>query len=174
MSLLGHVTSKLGRRNLGLFLCSRTGVSPQAAQSRIPQSAHNPKQNKSLLTPQLSSFVRNFSSSDADIQQKIDTMLTGEKVFVFMKGVPAAPQCGFSNAVVQILRMHDVPFNSFNVLSDEEIRQGIKEYSNWPTIPQVYFDGEFVAGCDILLQMHQNGDLIEELQKIGIKSALLE
>jgi len=90
-----------------------------------------------------------------------------------MKGVPSAPQCGFSNAVVQILRMHDVNYESHNVLADEEIRQGIKDYSNWPTIPQVYFDGEFVGGCDILLQMHQSGELVEELEKIGIKSALL-
>ena len=69
--------------------------------------------------------------------------------------------------------MHDVKFESHNVLADEDIRQGIKEFSNWPTIPQVYFEGEFIGGCDILLQMHQSGELVEELQKIGIKSALL-
>ena len=71
------------------------------------------------------------------------------------------------------LRMHDVKFESHNVLADEEIRQGIKEFSNWPTIPQVFFEGEFIGGCDILLQMHQSGELVEELNKIGIKSALL-
>ena len=69
--------------------------------------------------------------------------------------------------------MHDVKFESHNVLADEEIRQGIKEFSNWPTIPQVFFEGEFIGGCDILLQMHQSGELVEELNKIGIKSALL-
>ncbi|MBS2600067.1 Grx4 family monothiol glutaredoxin, partial [Salmonella enterica subsp. enterica serovar Typhimurium] len=93
---------------------------------------------------------------------------------VFIKGTPAQPMCGFSNAVVQILRMHGVEnYGSYNVLEDQEIRQGIKNYSNWPTIPQIYFDGEFVGGCDILLQMHQNGDLVEELKKLGIRSALL-
>jgi len=71
------------------------------------------------------------------------------------------------------MRMHDVPFTGHNVLADEELRQGIKEFSNWPTIPQVYLEGEFIGGCDIMLQMHQSGELIEELGKVGIKSALV-
>jgi len=101
-------------------------------------------------------------------------MVKANKVVVFMKGVPAQPQCGFSNAVVQIMRMHDVKYDAHNVLEDEGIRQGIKEYSNWPTIPQIYMAGEFVGGCDILLQMHQSGELIDELKKVDIKSALLK
>jgi len=119
-------------------------------------------------------YRNHFSSEAPTIAEKIDGMVKEEKVVVFMKGVPAAPQCGFSNAVVQIMRMHDVSFSSHNVLADEELRQGIKDFSNWPTIPQVYFEGEFIGGCDILLQMHQSGELIEELEKIGIKSALLD
>ena len=69
--------------------------------------------------------------------------------------------------------MHNVEIDAHDVLADEELRQGIKDYSDWPTIPQVYFKGEFIGGCDILLQMHQNGELIEELSKIGLQSALL-
>jgi len=91
-----------------------------------------------------------------------------------MKGVPEEPRCGFSNAVVQILRMHGVQYDSYNVLEDDKLRSGIKEYSDWPTIPQIYFNGEFVGGCDIFLQMHQSGDLIDELKKVGIRSALLD
>lgn len=91
-----------------------------------------------------------------------------------MKGVPSAPKCGFSNAVVQVLRMHGVDYGSQDVLENDAIRQGIKDYTNWPTIPQIFINGEFVGGCDILLQMHQNGELIEELKKVGIKSALLK
>jgi len=91
-----------------------------------------------------------------------------------MKGVPEQPMCGFSNAVVQILRMHGVQYDSYDVLSDEAIRQGIKDFTNWPTIPQVFVGGEFIGGCDILLQMHRNGELIDELAKVGIHSALLE
>ncbi|CAH0727103.1 unnamed protein product, partial [Brenthis ino] len=111
--------------------------------------------------------------ADAPINEKIDKIVKNNKVVVFMKGVPDAPRCGFSNAVVQIMRMHAVPYESHDVLSDENLRQGIKEYSNWPTIPQVFINGEFVGGCDIMLQMHQSGELVEELKKVGIKSALL-
>ncbi|XP_041981708.1 uncharacterized monothiol glutaredoxin ycf64-like [Aricia agestis] len=111
--------------------------------------------------------------ADATINEKIDKIVKNNKVVVFMKGVPDAPRCGFSNAVVQIMRMHAVPYDSHDVLADENLRQGIKDYSNWPTIPQVFINGEFVGGCDIMLQMHQSGELVEELKKVGIKSALL-
>ncbi|CAH0560762.1 unnamed protein product [Brassicogethes aeneus] len=106
--------------------------------------------------------------------KEIEKLVQNNKVVVFMKGVPEQPQCGFSNAVVQILRMHGVKYDAHNVLKDDSLRQGVKDFSNWPTIPQVYINGEFVGGCDILLQMHQSGDLIEELKKVGIKSSLLE
>lgn len=110
----------------------------------------------------------------ATAEKDLGAMVKKDKVVVFMKGTPAQPMCGFSNAVVQILRMHGVDeYAAYNVLDDQELRQGVKDFSNWPTIPQVYFNGEFVGGCDILLQMHQNGDLVDELKKLGIDSALL-
>ncbi|XP_046431234.1 glutaredoxin-related protein 5, mitochondrial [Neodiprion virginianus] len=121
-------------------------------------------------TIRFASLVRNFATKP----EEIGNLVKGNKVVVFMKGVPEEPRCGFSNAVVQILRMHGVQYNAHDVLADEELRQGIKEFSNWPTIPQVYINGEFVGGCDIMLQMHQNGELIEELKKVGINSLLLE
>ncbi|OAD54875.1 Glutaredoxin-related protein 5, mitochondrial [Eufriesea mexicana] len=114
--------------------------------------------------------IRSFSQT-AD---KISNLVKKNKVVVFMKGVPDSPKCGFSNAVVQILRMHDVKYDAHDVLEDEMLRQGIKDYSNWPTIPQVFINGEFVGGCDILLEMHKNGELVAELKKVGITSALLE
>ncbi|XP_030747241.1 glutaredoxin-related protein 5, mitochondrial [Sitophilus oryzae] len=107
-------------------------------------------------------------------QEVIKKLVKNNKVVVFMKGVPEQPQCGFSNAVVQILRMHGVNYDAHNVLQDESLRQGIKEYSNWPTIPQIFINGEFIGGCDIMLQLHQSGDLIEELEKVGIRSTLLD
>lgn len=107
-------------------------------------------------------------------KERIAQLVNNNKVVVFMKGVPEAPRCGFSNAVVQIMRMHGVTYDSHNVLDNEAIRQGIKDYTNWPTIPQIFINGEFVGGCDIMLQMHQNGELVEELKKVGIKSALVE
>lgn len=128
------------------------------------------KRSHSLITPGLN-LIRNAATKSAD---EIKKLVDNKKVVVFMKGVPEQPQCGFSNAVVQILRMHGVPYESHNVLADEALRQGIKEYSNWPTIPQVFINGEFVGGCDIMLQLHQSGELIEELEKVGIRSALLD
>ncbi|XP_027712371.1 glutaredoxin-related protein 5, mitochondrial [Vombatus ursinus] len=108
-------------------------------------------------------------------REHLDALVKKDKVVVFLKGTPQQPQCGFSNAVVQILRLHGVTsYAAYDVLEDPDLRQGIKDYSNWPTIPQVYLNGEFVGGCDILLQMHQNGDLVEELKKLGIRSALLD
>ncbi|NP_001089617.1 glutaredoxin 5 L homeolog [Xenopus laevis] len=131
----------------------------------------------SARTPQAcgSLSVLRWLSSDSVSPEHLDGLVKKDKVVVFIKGTPAQPMCGFSNAVVQILRMHGVnDYAAYNVLEDQDLRQGIKNYSNWPTIPQVYFNGEFVGGCDILLQMHQNGDLVEELNKLGIRSALLD
>ncbi|XP_064847591.1 glutaredoxin-related protein 5, mitochondrial [Oncorhynchus masou masou] len=111
----------------------------------------------------------------AALQKDLGDMVKKDKVVVFIKGTPAQPMCGFSNAVVQILSMHGVnEYAAYNVLDDQDLRQGVKDFSNWPTIPQIFLNGEFVGGCDIFLQMHQNGDLVEELQKLGIRSALLD
>lgn len=118
--------------------------------------------------------ARLYSSTDATSQEDIGKMVKNNKVVVFMKGIPDAPKCGFSNAVVQIMRMHGVQYDSHDVLASETVRQEIKNFTNWPTIPQVFIDGEFVGGCDIILQMHQNGELIEELKKVGITSTLLK
>lgn len=136
----------------------------------LRSAAYLPRQADGCV---LSASAR-FLCSAADLQKDLGDMVKKDKVVVFMKGTPAQPMCGFSNAVVQILRMHGVDdYAAYNVLEDQSLREGVKLFSNWPTIPQVYFDGEFVGGCDILLQMHQNGDLVEELKKLGISSALL-
>ena len=83
-----------------------------------------------------------------------------------MKGTPLFPQCGFSSTVVQILTYLEAPFSSTNVLEDENIREGVKEFSNWPTIPQLYYKGEFIGGCDIIKEMFEAGELQEELKDI--------
>jgi monothiol glutaredoxin len=99
-----------------------------------------------------------------DIQAKIDAA----PVLLFMKGTPMFPQCGFSARVVQILKHAGVPFNTVNVLEDPEIRDGIKSFSNWPTIPQLYVKGEFIGGCDIITEMYQTGELQSLLAEKGI------
>jgi monothiol glutaredoxin len=92
-------------------------------------------------------------------RQRIATLIESDRVVVFMKGNRRVPQCGFSAQVVQILDAHLPAYTTVDVLQDAEIRQGIKEFTNWPTIPQVYVDGEFVGGCDIVTEMYQSGEL---------------
>ena len=101
---------------------------------------------------------------DASTKQRIEQLIGSSPVFVFMKGNKLMPQCGFSNNVVQILHSLGVAFETFDVLSDGEIRQGIKEYSEWPTIPQVYVNGEFIGGSDILIEMYNSGELREKIE----------
>ncbi len=100
---------------------------------------------------------------DSSTQQRIQSLISSSPVFVFMKGNKLMPQCGFSNNVVQILNSLGVSFETFDVLSDMEIRQGIKEFSDWPTIPQVYVNGEFIGGSDILIELYNSGELRETL-----------
>ena len=100
---------------------------------------------------------------DSATKQRIETLIGSSQVFVFMKGNKLMPQCGFSNNVVQILNSLGVPFETFDVLSDMEIRQGIKDYSEWPTIPQVYVNGELMGGSDILIELYNSGELRETL-----------
>ena len=99
------------------------------------------------------------------VEARIKNAVENNRVVLFMKGTPQFPQCGFSSRVVQILEACGTEFESVNVLSDMEVREGIKLYSNWPTIPQVYINGEFVGGSDIMLSMYQNGELQKMLEK---------
>jgi monothiol glutaredoxin len=94
-----------------------------------------------------------------DVRNRIESLVKTSKVMLFMKGTKQFPACGFSNTVVQILKQEGVPFDTFNILGDPEVRQGLKEYSSWPTYPQLYVDGKFVGGCDIVSEMHQAGEL---------------
>ena len=101
---------------------------------------------------------------DLNTKHRIDELVDSSPIMVFMKGTKLMPQCGFSNNVVQILNALGLSFETFDVLSDPEIRQGIKDYSDWPTIPQVYVKGEFMGGSDILIEMYNSGELREKLE----------
>ena len=105
-----------------------------------------------------------------DAHTRIDNEVKSGDVVLFMKGTPEFPMCGFSGQVVQILNYIGVPYKGVNVLEDEAIRNGIKAYSNWPTIPQLYVKGEFVGGCDIVREMFQAGELQDLLKTKGIAS----
>ncbi len=103
-------------------------------------------------------------SLDAQVKAKIEEQIKSDRIFLYMKGNPQVPMCGFSAQVVHILGQVGQEYSSFNILEDEAIRAGIKEYSDWPTIPQLYVDGEFVGGCDIITEMFQSGELKKLLQ----------
>ncbi len=105
----------------------------------------------------------------SDTNARIAEIVNGTDVVLFMKGTPGFPQCGFSGQVVQILDYVGVDYKGINVLDSSELRQGIKEYSNWPTIPQLYVKGEFVGGCDIVREMFQAGELQTFFDEKGIK-----
>jgi monothiol glutaredoxin len=104
-----------------------------------------------------------------ETQQRIEDLVKQSKIMVFMKGNKLMPQCGFSNNVVQILNSLGAPFETLDILADPEIRQGIKEYSSWPTIPQVYINGEFVGGSDILIELYQSGEL-QQMVEVALAS----
>ncbi|TFK51975.1 glutaredoxin [Heliocybe sulcata] len=123
---------------------------------------------RTALSPGLQ-LARRYLSDDA--KQKIQQAVESTPVVVFMKGTPDLPQCGFSRAVVQVLDLHGVSpekMKTYNVLEDSELRTSIKEFSDWPTVPQVYINGEFVGGCDIILGMHQSGELENMLEKAEV------
>ncbi|KAH9933418.1 thioredoxin-like protein [Fomitopsis serialis] len=152
--------------SLNMFRSSlRSGLS-----SSLRTSAASP----AFSSPRLA-LARRFLSDDA--RTKIQSAVKSTPVVLFMKGTPDAPMCGFSRAAIQVLGLHGVApekIKTFNVLEDQELRTGIKEFSDWPTIPQLYVDGEFVGGCDILLSMHQSGEFEDLLLKKGVIPPLLE
>ena len=108
---------------------------------------------------------------EKETYDRLQAEVTAKDVVIFMKGSPSFPQCGFSAAVVQVLDYLGVEYGSVDVLQDSEVREGIKEFSQWPTIPQLYVKGEFIGGCDIIREMAQTGELKELFQEKGVKSA---
>ncbi|CZT24636.1 probable glutaredoxin-related protein [Ramularia collo-cygni] len=127
-----------------------------------------PRRNP-LLSPRFATLQKSFLSTET--RKAIDAAVASAPVVLFMKGTPETPQCGFSRASIQILGLQGVDpakFTAFNVLEDEELRAGIKEYSEWPTIPQLYVEKEFVGGTDILMSMHQDGSLGKMLEEKGV------
>tara|TARA_Y100001934_G_C12360159_1_gene780228 strand:+ start:848 stop:1216 length:369 start_codon:yes stop_codon:yes gene_type:complete len=108
--------------------------------------------------------------SDNPVNDRIQQEIDDQPVVLFMKGTPVFPQCGFSAAVVQVLTLLDVQFKGVDVLADPQIREGIKAFSDWPTIPQLYVKGEFVGGCDIIREMYENGELKQVFADKGIQT----
>lgn len=106
------------------------------------------------------------AKSAEEVHAEIDAVVKGNPIVIYMKGTPNAPQCGFSAAVVEIFDGLGVPYEARNALESSETRQGIKDYSDWPTIPQIFLGGEFIGGCDIVREMHASGELKTEVDKL--------
>jgi monothiol glutaredoxin len=141
------------------FVPSSFASNFSTAVARRPQAIIQPAAAAPLRAAR-AAFQRRYLSDNT--REAIDRAVHSAPVVLFMKGTPELPQCGFSRAAIQILGLQGVDpekFAAFNVLEDAELRAGIKEYSDWPTIPQLYVDKEFVGGCDILVSMHQSGEL---------------
>ncbi|KAI9900978.1 hypothetical protein N3K66_005240 [Trichothecium roseum] len=150
------ITSGLRRQALRPAAAAATSA-PRVAAAALP--SFRPQPFLTTLQTRLLS---------AETRSAIDKAVGSAPVVLFMKGTPETPACGFSRAVIQILGLQGVDpnrFAAFNVLEDPELRSGIKEYADWPTIPQLYVNGEFVGGCDILVSMHQNGDLAKMFEE---------
>jgi monothiol glutaredoxin len=141
-----------------------TAFSPAAAAAAV-----STKQPTTLITK--SSFTTPLKMSDSDevvsssTQERIQSLVDENPVLLFMKGSKLFPQCGFSNTACQILQSYNIEFHSVDVLADEEIRQAVKIFSQWPTIPQLYVCGEFIGGSDIMIEMYQSGELGEMIEK---------
>eukprot|EP00455_Lapot_gusevi_P018928 TRINITY_DN2041_c0_g1_i1.p1 TRINITY_DN2041_c0_g1~~TRINITY_DN2041_c0_g1_i1.p1 ORF type:complete len:165 (+),score=48.83 TRINITY_DN2041_c0_g1_i1:66-560(+) len=158
-------------RSLGSVLSRRVRVS-----ARIPALL---SLNSTRVASARVFFSTDSSHPDFQPQQKapqernvsevIKNDISTHKVFLYMKGHPIAPQCGFSNQVVKILEKEGVKFGSRNVLEDPAVRAGIKEFTGWPTLPQLFIDGKFIGGCDIVTDLFQSGELSETLKKAGAK-----
>mmetsp|Transcript_11147 Transcript_11147/g.26076 ORF Transcript_11147/g.26076 Transcript_11147/m.26076 type:complete len:171 (+) Transcript_11147:30-542(+) len=164
------------RRTAPCILRSATQRSAAAirAVSAVPRVLQVPVVHKRFATVGSEGSDSDFAPqkktpppSGRDTQAEIKDMVENRKVVLFMKGVPDQPQCGFSNRAVQILDHHRAVYGAFNVLADPEIREGVKQYSAWPTIPQLFVNGEFVGGCDIMMEMHQSGELKTLLEEAG-------
>ena len=122
-----------------------------------------------LVNYRINTLTKGTDMSDKSTNERIQSEIDSQDVMLFMKGSPMFPQCGFSAATVQALSMSGVIFGSVDVLQDMEIREGIKQFSNWPTIPQLYVKGEFIGGCDIVREMFESGELQQMFKEKSVK-----
>ena len=162
--LLLRASKRLLRRTSNNTLITQQRTETTALQQQLINNSYVNK----LFYSTHDDFKAKSHVIEENIQAVIAEDVKKETVVIFMKGSPNAPQCGFSNVACRILDHYGVPYASRNVLASESLRNGIKTYSNWPTIPQVFIGGEFLGGSDILMTMHQDGSLKTELEKAGL------
>ena len=168
LSLASRTASRAARSLLAASAASPAwslpavrGLSSSSSSSSSSSESHDDFKPK----PRAPSGAGPAPAAPAELTARIERLVKSHEVVLFMKGTPAAPQCGFSNQVVRILNQHGADIHGVNILEDAALRQGMKDFSKWPTFPQVYIRGDFVGGCDILTQMHASGELAPMLAK---------
>jgi monothiol glutaredoxin len=150
-----------------LAATSWTAFSFSFSPSSVSVGQRSLSRSAPVLTSLFQSTGDDFLEESADdVQEKIQALVDAHPVLLFMKGSKLFPQCGFSNNAVQILNSFGVTFHAIDVLADQSIREGVKVFSQWPTIPQLYIQGEFIGGSDIMIEMYQSGELGEMLEKV--------
>ncbi|XP_031475759.1 monothiol glutaredoxin-S14, chloroplastic isoform X2 [Nymphaea colorata] len=158
--------SSLWRPPLPCSARSRSFASFRQHGSLIVDNAVLRLSSKTLREKGIGASFRCSAALTPELKSTLDKVVSSHKVVLFMKGTKEFPQCGFSHTVVQILKSLNVGFETLNILENENLRQGLKEYSNWPTFPQLYIDGEFFGGCDITVEAYKTGELQELLEKV--------
>mmetsp|Transcript_8082 Transcript_8082/g.12362 ORF Transcript_8082/g.12362 Transcript_8082/m.12362 type:complete len:165 (+) Transcript_8082:195-689(+) len=149
-----------------LVLCVASSVGALGPTKGFTASTTLSSFERSTSLSMSDDFAADFTQgSDDATKERIQNLVDEHPVLLFMKGTQLFPQCGFSNTAVQILNAFNLDFHSVDVLADQAIREGVKDFSQWPTIPQLYVAGEFIGGCDIMIEMYQNGELAEMIEK---------
>lgn len=146
---------------------SATVIPPPLSSTARPQPSVDSQANGTAI---ISDQVESTTDSSDDLPGRLKMLVAAAPVMLFMKGTPSAPQCGFSRTLVGLLREESIKYGFFNILADERVRQGLKEFSDWPTFPQLYVGGEFVGGLDVVKEMIENGEMKEVLEESGIKT----
>ncbi|OEL18833.1 Monothiol glutaredoxin-S7, chloroplastic [Dichanthelium oligosanthes] len=165
MAASATAASPLARPTVPLSITARRQPARVALLPRAPPAIQGLSLGRPARLSARGRLVRCLAALSPDMRATLDKVVGSSKVVLFMKGTKDFPQCGFSHTVVQILRSLDVPFETLDVLANEALRQGLKEYSSWPTFPQLYIDGEFFGGCDITVEAYKSGELQETLEK---------
>ena len=136
------------------------------------ESSNDSSPKKQPITPMpnvkehVTELVPASKRGDLSVKEFLDTYIKEHQILIFMKGSPSDPKCGFSATASSILGSYQVPYEHFDVFLDQDVREGVKQFSSWPTLPQIYIGGEFMGGCDIITQMHNNGELKQEIENL--------
>lgn len=164
-----EVLSRISGANPAELQASLQKYSPDSGTVIPPALTPQPRPTPTSAENGTAAVPETVDSDDGDLDSRLKKLVNAAPVMLFMKGSPSAPQCGFSRTLVGLLREEGIRYGFFNILADNDVRQGLKEFSEWPTFPQLYVGGEFVGGLDVVREMVENGEMVSVLEEAGIK-----